>query len=197
MKNEGFMYLDIDNPLVAWNVYRGVLISQALVQQGLKDSPVTALSMTAAKMFMDRDWQRLDFESALEDVRKIEYPDLPSRLNCLFVFDEPESALTAATDEGWGGHIAHENLTDVGISAAPNFARVDANWILGCFKCGTAMRPHGLRGCVRTGPACPIPIQRNQSGKSCSMALSQFGAPRCESGRTRRQSITHRRPWHC
>lgn len=129
MNFEGFMYLDVDNPLIAWNVYRGVLISQRLVQQSMTDVFVPALSMTAAKMFMERNWPRLDFEHELEIIRARDFPSEVSRLRCLFVFDEPESALAAATDESWGGHINEEYLTDVGISAAPNCTRVDANWI--------------------------------------------------------------------
>lgn len=129
MNFEGFMYLDVDNPLIAWNVYRGVLVSQRLVQQSMTDAFVPALSMTAAKMFMERNWPRLDFEHELEIIRARDFPYKVSRLRCLFVFDEPESALAAATNESWGGHINEEYLTDVGVSAAPNFTRVDANWI--------------------------------------------------------------------
>lgn len=129
MNFEGFMYLDVDNPLIAWNVYRGVLVSQRLVQQSMTDAFVPALSMTAAKMFMERNWPRLDFEHELEITRARDFPSKVSRLRCLFVFDEPESALAAATNESWGGHINEEYLTDVGVSAAPNFTRVDANWI--------------------------------------------------------------------
>jgi hypothetical protein len=129
MNFEGFMYLDVENPLVAWNTYRAVLVSQKLVQQSMGSAFMPAFSMTAAKMFMDRDWSRLRFEYELEKVRTREFPTSVSRLHCLFVFDEPESALAAASDESWGGHISDENLTDVGVSAAPNSTRVDANWI--------------------------------------------------------------------
>lgn len=129
MNFEGFMYLDVENPLVAWNAYRGILVSQKIVQRSIKEALVPALSMTAARMFMDRDWGRLAFEYELEEVRTRNFPTKVSRLNCLFVFDEPESALAAASDENWGGHICTDNLTDVGVSASPNCTRVDANWI--------------------------------------------------------------------
>ncbi|WP_434155832.1 hypothetical protein [Pseudomonas sp. JZ134] len=132
MKLEGFMYLDIDNPLVAWNAYRGVLVSQKLVQQSVGNPLVPALSMTVANFFMNRDWERLEFENELEMERERNFPKKVSRLTGLFVFDEPESALAVADDESWGGakgHIQDDNLTDIEISAAPNYTRLDANWI--------------------------------------------------------------------
>ncbi|WP_211960741.1 hypothetical protein [Cupriavidus plantarum] len=76
---------------------------------------------------MSRSWERLKFEQELENARAATFPDRVSRITGLYVFDTPESALAAT--EGWGGHINHENLTDVGVSAAPNKTRVDANWI--------------------------------------------------------------------
>jgi hypothetical protein len=124
---EGFMYLDVENPIVAWNTYRGVLLSQIYAQHSTT-RPAAALSMTAAKMFMDRNWPRLRFEHELEHVRARDFVTCVSRLNCLYVFDEPESALAAADDESWGGHIDADYLTDVGGSAEQS-TRVDANWI--------------------------------------------------------------------
>lgn len=130
MKFEGFMYLDVENPLVAWNVYRGALLSSGLVQQQGCGSACVALSMMAANIFMNQDRERYQFELELEEVRRTKFPDRMSRLSCLYVFDTPESALAAASDEAWsGGHILHENLTDIGVSAAPNHTRCDANWI--------------------------------------------------------------------
>lgn len=127
MDFEGFMYLDVENPLTAWNTYRGVLISQSYIQEDATLA-APALSMTMTKMFMDRNWNRLQFEFELEKVRVKNFGTSVSRLNCLYVFDEPESALAAADDERWGGHIHQENLTDIGVSAIDH-SRLDANWI--------------------------------------------------------------------
>ena len=127
MKFEGFMYLDIEHPVVAWNVYRGVLVTQWLVAEGAEGS--SPLSMTFARLFIEQQWERLKFEQVIEDYRRQYCPDKVSRLTGLFVFEDPESALAAADDEAWGGHIHTENLTDVGVSAAPNTSRLDANWI--------------------------------------------------------------------
>lgn len=127
MEFEGFMYLDIEHPVVAWNVYRGVLTSQRLVSEGADGS--SPLSMTVARLFIEQHWTRFQFEQALEIYRVLRCPDKVSRLTGLFVFRDAESALAAAEDERWGGHIHTDYLTDVGVSAAPNATRLDANWI--------------------------------------------------------------------
>lgn len=130
MDFEGFMYLDIEHPVVAWNAYRGVLLSQSLIE---KCSPTGSfLSMTLARILIDKDWSRLRFEQILEEHRQSDFPTHTSRLTGLFVFDTPESALAVADNEAWGGkdgHIRDENLTDVGVSAKSNRTRLDANWI--------------------------------------------------------------------
>lgn len=126
MKFEGFMYLDIEDPMVAWNAYRGVLVSQKLVQRSMGEVLVPALSMTMARLLMDQNLDRLAFELELEATRAMQFNHHVSRLTGLYVFDTPDSALAAQED--WGGHLVHENLTDVGVSAA-SFTRVDANWI--------------------------------------------------------------------
>jgi hypothetical protein len=128
MKFEGFMYLDVEDPMIAWNTYRGVLVSQERIQQSTGEAAVPALSMTMARLLMDQNLNRLAFESELEATRVMRFNHLVSRLTGLYVFDSPDSALTAA-QEDWGGHLVHENLIDVGVSAAPNITRVDANWI--------------------------------------------------------------------
>lgn len=129
MNFQGFMYLDIENPLVAWNSYRGVLLSQELVQQGVSTELCPALSMTISKIFMDRNWDRYQFEMTLEIIRKAHFPDRTSRLTGMYVFDDLECAFSAARDEAWSGHIDRKNLTEVGVSAASNTTRLDANWI--------------------------------------------------------------------
>src|SRR5450830_751668 len=130
MDFEGFMYLDIEHPVVAWNAYRGVLLSQSLIA---KCNPSGSfLSMTLARVLIDKDWRRLRFEQILEEHRQSDFPSHTSRLTGLFVFDTPESALAVADNEAWGGkdgHIRDENLTDVGVSAESNRTRLDANWI--------------------------------------------------------------------
>lgn len=156
MNFEGFMYLDIDDPIVAWNTYRGVLISQKLVERGMYGDCVPALSVTMARILMYGNWERLEFEHELENSRANAFPHRVSRLTGLYVFDTPESALAAAGE--WDGHIDLEKLTDVGISAAPNRTRVDANWITWMLREREAQNPewrHGIHPYWSSEP-CPF-----------------------------------------
>lgn len=127
MNFEGFMYLDVENPLIAWNVYRGVLVSQTEIQNGV-GSTSSPLSMTMANIFLNRHSDRLHFEMEIEKIRELAFNNCVSRLTCLFVFDEPDSALRAVEDEQWGGHIQSKFLTDVGVSSSAA-SRLDGNWI--------------------------------------------------------------------
>lgn len=120
----GFMYLDVDDPLVAWNTYRACLISASQVH---KNGFPNALSVSCARHLRDRFFKRFATEVELDRLRLAEFPEAVSRLTGLFVFADPDSALNAA-DANWGGHIEHTNLTDVGIQSKKRTV-VDANWI--------------------------------------------------------------------
>jgi hypothetical protein len=124
MEREGFIYLDIEHPVVAWNTYRGVLKSreQIFAQQG--DG---AVSLRLAQIFNSSDCQRLRSELAIDAIRVRDFPRAVSRLSGMFVFDEVESAL-AAEQAAWGRYINADFLTDVGLTYG-TATRVDANWI--------------------------------------------------------------------
>ncbi|MHA7681576.1 hypothetical protein [Cupriavidus sp. PET2-C1] len=124
MDREGFIYLDIEHPVVAWNTYRGSLMSreQIWTQHGQG-----AVSLRLANIFDSGDFRRLQSELAIDAIRVRDFPSAVSRLSGMFVFDEVESAL-AAEQAAWGGHIDSEYLTDVGLTYG-TATRVDANWI--------------------------------------------------------------------
>ncbi|HCP77532.1 MAG: hypothetical protein CML16_17235 [Pusillimonas sp.] len=120
----GFMYLDVDDPLVAWNTYRGCVISASQVH---KNGFPNALSVSCARHLRDRFLNRFATEITLDRLRATEFPAAISRLTGLFVFADPDSALNAA-DASWGGHIENTYLTDVGVQSKKRTV-VDANWI--------------------------------------------------------------------
>lgn len=124
MDREGFIYLDIEHPVVAWNTYRGVLMSREEI--GARHGH-GAVSLRLAGIFDSGDFQRLQSELAIDAIRVRDFPSAVSRLSGMFVFDEVESAL-AAEQAAWGGHINSEYLTDVGLTYGAA-TRVDANWI--------------------------------------------------------------------
>lgn len=122
---EGFVYLNIDHPAVAWNAYRGVLFSRAYIATHHGPS---LLSMREAVIQGDRDTRRYQTELALEELRVAEFPGAVSRLSGMFVFDEVHSALSALEAEWGGDYINPDYLTDVGVSYR-KATRMDANWI--------------------------------------------------------------------
>ncbi|OZI26042.1 hypothetical protein CAL26_01425 [Bordetella genomosp. 9] len=124
MDRQGFIYLDIEHPVVAWNTYRGVLMSRE--QIGARHG-AGVVSLRLAGIFDSGDFQRLQSELAIDAIRVRDFPSAVSRLSGMFVFDEVESAL-AAEQAAWGGHINSEYLTDVGLTYG-TATRVDANWI--------------------------------------------------------------------
>lgn len=124
IEREGFMYLDVDHPVVAWNTYRGVLASANAVFS--KNGP-GSLSMLLAGIFDTGNYQRLHSEFCIESIRSRLFPNAVSRLSGMFVFDDVESTL-AATQATWGGHINTDCLTDVGLSYTVG-TRADAGWI--------------------------------------------------------------------
>ncbi|MDN7717797.1 hypothetical protein [Burkholderia gladioli] len=136
MNQAGFIYLDIEHPVVAWNAYRGVLTSRDRIwtQYGCG-----AVSLRLAGIFDSGDFDRLQSELAIDAVRERYFPDAVSRLSGMFVFDEVESAL-AAEDAAWGGHIKSDYLTDVGLVYSVA-TRVDANWITQMLDPGAKLIP--------------------------------------------------------
>lgn len=183
------MYLDIEHPVVAWNVYRGVLLSQSLIANC--NPAGSFLSMTLARIVIDKDWERLEFEQILEDHRHQNFPDSTSRLRGLFVFDTPESALAVAEDQAWGGkggHIRIENLTDVGVSAKSNKTRLDANWItwmLMLRHTGTPATKYGILESMHIGLVTHAPTTMLQYGSCWLMVRLRSGVPNLESEHTK------------
>ena len=122
---EGYVYLNIDNPMVAWNTVRGNYCSPACLQP---NEPRPLISFNMAGLMASHSGERLKSEVAIEQVRLEHYPEEVSRLSGFFVFDDVESVSELWMDQDWGGHFRDEFLTDIGVSADRR-TRVDARWI--------------------------------------------------------------------
>lgn len=122
---EGFVYLNIDNPMVAWNTTRGNYCSPACLQP---NEPRSLVSFNMAGLLASHAGDRLQSEMAIEKVRLEYYPEEVSRLSGFFVFDDVESVAELWIDQDWGWHFRDEYLTDIGVSADRR-TRVDARWI--------------------------------------------------------------------
>ena len=117
----GFAFLDINLPYVAWATYRGVLItpSTSLVPNG------RFVSWWWAQLLRYRS--NLERELHLERVRAQHFPTRISRLVGMFCFLDRGSAERATA--AWGGHFRLENLAELSLTEAAGRDRLDANWI--------------------------------------------------------------------
>lgn len=122
---EAFAYIDINNPMAAWNVVRGSFFTPSCLPEQERGG---ALSFSMASLLRDTNANRAESEFQLEDYRKKNFPNSVSRLTGIFVFDEIDSAAKVWGSASWGGHFVSHNLTDVGVSAERS-GRVDADWI--------------------------------------------------------------------
>lgn len=120
----GFICLDLEHPLVAWECYRGTLIS-AYVDAS---NNIQNTSLRIANLIRGSNIN-LANELLFEHVRKNYFQAAVSRMSCLYAFENKISAKSICESESWGGgHFHINNLVDVGIGAN-NITKVDANWI--------------------------------------------------------------------
>ncbi|WP_417272544.1 hypothetical protein [Celeribacter halophilus] len=122
---EGFAYINIDNPMAAWNVVRSNFYSSACLPQ---TEQAGALSFSMADLLRTENATRALAEFRLEAFRRRYFPDEVSRLTGIFLFDDVDSAAQVWDNDAWSGHFNASYLTDVGASADQS-SRLDATWI--------------------------------------------------------------------
>ncbi len=121
LTTDGYIFLDINRPYVAWATYRSVLISPPNIQ----DSNGRFVSWWQADLH--RNSTHVKREIAIEEVRVQKFPGRVSRLNGIFCFLDKENAIDAA--DHWGGHFKTENLAEVNLLEAQGRDQLDSNWI--------------------------------------------------------------------
>lgn len=129
---DGFAFLDICRPYVAWATYRSVLITPPTVQV----PKGRFVSWWWANLL--RDPVHLARELSLERVRAQHFPERISRLVGMFCFLDRSCAERATA---WGGHFRAENLAELSLNEAVGRDRLDANWITNANR--TADGPNG------------------------------------------------------
>jgi len=146
--SEAFAYLDISDPLVAWLVYRGELVTAR------RTHPNT-LSFWATGYLQHQalNARRFRGELALEEVRD-EFPDTVSRLEGFYVFPDEASARVAAAH--WGGPFNPNHLAEVGIVVGSRTSTHDAEWISN--KLGDDFDAAWMRAYLRGEPHGEPPI---------------------------------------
>ncbi|WP_019217980.1 DUF2441 domain-containing protein [Legionella tunisiensis] len=82
--DSGFIFLDVKHPLVAWECYRGRLISPIYIEE----LDIYHPSIMLAGIIETKNNIRLCNELLFEHVRATEFPTAVSRLKCLYTFKE-------------------------------------------------------------------------------------------------------------
>ena len=120
LASDGYIFLDISCPYVAWAAYKGTLITppNTETQNG------RFVSWWLAGLL--RNQENLARELALEQVRAQHFPERISRLIGIFCFLDESCANQAVC---WGGHFKAENRVEISLGEARGRDRLDANWI--------------------------------------------------------------------
>lgn len=117
-------YLNITDPLVAWETYRGILISPDCYP--IENNP--AISFWQIKFLKNMQSIQSINELKLEIIRQKFYPYKVSRFRGFYYFENQETAKLAA--DSW--NIEHMNpfcLAEVGIDPNSIYSKMDSNWI--------------------------------------------------------------------
>lgn len=119
-----WVYLNITDPIVAWETYRGILISPDCYL--LENNP--AISFWQLKFLKNMESIKSINEIKIESIRQQYYPDKISRFRGFYYFENKETAQKAANL--W--KLDYMNpfcLTQVAINSNSAYSKLDSNWI--------------------------------------------------------------------
>lgn len=121
----GYVYLRIDDPLCAWNTYRGVLVSADVIgnERGW-------LSTWVAAMIRNRGpgSTAVARECRLEQHRRSRYPNKVSRSYGIYTFRNKATAERARVEVRLP-YMTAESLAEISLAQAKRISIHDANWI--------------------------------------------------------------------
>jgi hypothetical protein len=118
-----YVFLDVNDPLVAWMVYRAELVSAPQVHE-------QALSVFITHRL--RSKAAYERECAIDLVRREGFPDAVSRLTGFYAFPDKDSARSAMR---WNvPSFREELLAEVAIDPVSSVSRYDAEWITKHFR---------------------------------------------------------------
>lgn len=120
---QAFVCLQVKNPIVVWNVARGIIDSPYLIQ---KNFDYSIISFFLFSRYYKNDKAQFDLEMELEKVRSQKYPHKVSRLSGLFFFESEHEAETAYL---LIPHFKNSRPTKVNIPLTAHYDKYDMNWI--------------------------------------------------------------------
>lgn len=124
LDTDAFVYLNVENPFVAWATYRGILVTPPKDHQGF-------VSVWYADLLQQVGSGHWITEMELEGLRRDKFPDRNSRLTGLFCFPDISSAKAAPLlwNSGAKGYYKLDNLAEINLSQASGRYALDSNWI--------------------------------------------------------------------
>ncbi len=121
-----YVYLDVDDPFVAWQVYRAAVVTSAVVHESALSHWMTGYLRDLSQGSQRQ--QRFQVELAIDQLREREYPQAVSRLRGFFAFPDEVSARRAA-DTWRTRQFDPRLLAEIRILDNARISRHDANWI--------------------------------------------------------------------
>ena len=121
----GFVGLDLSDPLVAWLVYRGEMVSSTQVHERALSFWLTRHMRRA--VFAQTRSASFAEELALEQLRSECYSSAVPRLSGFYMFEDEGAARSALTR--WGDPDRAETIVEVGLRPGARTSRHDAEWI--------------------------------------------------------------------
>jgi hypothetical protein len=119
--NKGYLFLNVDLPMVAWAAGRGVLVP---ARSGKNE--IGWVSVMLASLIRNNKVSRLANERIIEAIRSSKYPSIASRMTGLFYFGDLDTAERAAKE--WQHSFKLPNLTEIEIIGNEITSRFDSNW---------------------------------------------------------------------
>lgn len=124
LETDGYMYLRIEDPLCAWNTYRGVLVSANVITT----HPGCVSVWIAETIRRGVGSSRMNREARLEMIRRQRHSDKVSRFCGFYTFANKDAALQARAAMGQP-HMTAENLVEINLNEARKTSIHDSNWI--------------------------------------------------------------------
>jgi hypothetical protein len=132
---EHWLYLNIaednfNSFVPAWAAYRGVLATPNVALNPEAAKTHLGLTPHLARLFRNRNRVALEKELAIEDIRRIKFPNAVSRLSCIYCW--PDEATARLAPQFWsnqGKHFDDRYLVQIGVNALRPPTIVDTRWI--------------------------------------------------------------------
>ena len=120
-----FAFLDVEDPWIAWLVYRAEMVALTTVSE-------QALSLWHTKYLRDAVGQggRVPYyrtELEIDRVRSGSFPQKVSRLSGLYFFEDVASARRAG--RRWDGNFREDHLAEIELIGQYGLSRYDSEWI--------------------------------------------------------------------